>query len=68
MHCYVGDLKNAEQMYRNLVQQFPGYIDCYLCLSAMAKVAHSAFAHLFLPADTSHASMMRAAAIFIQAT
>lgn len=26
-------------MYRNLVGQFPGYIDCYLRLSAMAKAA-----------------------------
>eukprot|EP00882_Tetradesmus_deserticola_P012382 GHRQ01013123.1.p1 GENE.GHRQ01013123.1~~GHRQ01013123.1.p1 ORF type:complete len:722 (+),score=423.52 GHRQ01013123.1:290-2455(+) len=34
-----GDLKNAQHMYRNLVQQFPGYIDCYLRLSAMAKAA-----------------------------
>ncbi|KAF6252058.1 hypothetical protein COO60DRAFT_560958 [Scenedesmus sp. NREL 46B-D3] len=34
-----GELKNAQQMYRSLVQQFPGYIDCYLRLSAMAKAA-----------------------------
>lgn len=34
-----GDLKAAEAMYRNLVGQFPGYIDCYLRLSAMAKAA-----------------------------
>jgi RNA polymerase-associated protein CTR9 len=37
--CFAGDLKNAEQMYRQLVEQFPGYIDCYLRLSAMAKAA-----------------------------
>ncbi|KAF8067234.1 ctr9 [Scenedesmus sp. PABB004] len=34
-----GDLKSAGDTYKQLLQQFPGYIDCYLRLSAMAKAA-----------------------------
>lgn len=34
-----GNLKAASDTYKQLVQQFPGYIDCYLRLSAMAKAS-----------------------------
>jgi tetratricopeptide (TPR) repeat protein len=34
-----GDLKAASKAYQELVQQFPGYIDCYLRLSALARAA-----------------------------
>lgn len=34
-----GDLKSASTAYQALLQQFPGYIDCYLRLAAMAKAA-----------------------------
>lgn len=34
-----GNLKAASEAYQELVQQFPGYIDCYLRLSALARAA-----------------------------
>ena len=34
-----GDIKAASKAYQDLVQQFPGYIDCYLRLSALARAA-----------------------------
>lgn len=35
----VGEITAAREAYNELLQQFPGYIDCYLRLSAMAKAA-----------------------------
>jgi hypothetical protein len=57
-------------MYRNLVQQFPGYIDCYLRLSAMANASEHILplCHLFLPSDADHASVVCAAVLSMQAT
>jgi RNA polymerase-associated protein CTR9 len=34
-----GDLKAAKETYQRLLQSFPGYVDCYLRLAAMAKAA-----------------------------
>lgn len=36
---FSGDVKAASKAYQDLVQQFPGYIDCYLRLSALARAA-----------------------------
>jgi RNA polymerase-associated protein CTR9 len=36
---HAGNLKAASKAYQELVQQFPGYIDCYLRLSALARAA-----------------------------
>jgi hypothetical protein len=34
-----GNVKAAAEFYSSLVQQFPGYIDCYLRLAALARAA-----------------------------
>lgn len=34
-----GDTKGATQAYQGILGQFPGYIDCYLRLSALARAA-----------------------------
>lgn len=37
--CSAGDVKAASKAYQDLIEQFPGYIDCYLRLSALARAA-----------------------------
>lgn len=32
-------MKAASKAYQDLIEQFPGYIDCYLRLSALARAA-----------------------------
>lgn len=41
-HTRTGNLKAAAEGYTSLVNQFPGYIDCYLRLAALARAAGEA--------------------------